>query len=81
MNAKRTPPPNWYVTANLPLALAWAFGLPIYLCLLADYSWISTIVLTFLWWIANGRIVDRYIPVLTGPIVEYAYRLSHPGNA
>ncbi len=75
MNEKTSPPSSWHVAVNIPLGLGWAFAVPVVLCRVADCGWLITVVVTVVWALLNARIIDRYIPVLTNPAIEYLYRI------
>jgi hypothetical protein len=77
MKAESTPipPPNLYVAVNVPLAIAWALGVPILSgFLLAWPGWVIGLT-TVAWLILNTRIVDRYLPVHTAPAIRAIHRV------
>jgi hypothetical protein len=79
MNPKRQliPPPSWYAAVNGPAALIWGIGVPVSVGIGLGWSgWLTTVV-TVGWLILNFRIIDRYMPVVTNPIIEWIYRATH----
>ena len=72
---RNDPPANWYLAINIPAGIAWGIVLPIILGVLLDWQWWVIIVFVIIWDIINARVIDKYIPVLTSPLVMFMYRL------
>ena len=76
-------PPNWHQMVNIPLAILWIVGLPI--LIISQFSisiWWSILIIP-VWSLLTGRISDRWLPALTSPMVEWAFRrsrLARQGN-
>jgi len=70
------PPGGLYLAINLSIGLLYALALPIGVCLFLNTPLWATILITLLWAVLNTRTVDRYIPVLTDPLVRWIW-LQH----
>ncbi len=66
-------PPNWHFAVNLPVAIVWMLGIPIGACLAFQISLLWIILIAPLWSLITGRITDRWIPGLTGPVIDKIY--------
>ncbi len=69
-----TAPSRWHLAVNVPLGYLWSIVLPVLVCLHFGLGSILTFAATIGWWLLNLSIVDRYLPVLTNPPIEAAYR-------
>jgi hypothetical protein len=76
VNPKRylVPPSSWYVAVNVPLGVCWGIGVPVAVGI--GFSWPGrlTTVVAVVWFVLNARVIDRSIPVVTKPIIEWLYR-------
>jgi hypothetical protein len=81
-NTRRTiPPTNCYVVVNGFFGLLWAIGVPILFCVYSDWSLWIKIPAVVVWVVLSGRVVDRYIPRITNPVIEWVYdRVSSRGH-
>ena len=70
-----TAPSRWHLAVNVPLGQLWSIVLPVVVCLYFGLGPWLTFAATAGWWLLNIRIVDRYLPVLTNPLIEAAYRI------
>jgi hypothetical protein len=71
------PPSAWYAAINGPVALVWGIGIPVAVGVSLHWpGWLTTVV-TIAWYILNMRFIDRCIPVVTNPIIEWLYRITH----
>ncbi|ADE53352.1 hypothetical protein Caka_0327 [Coraliomargarita akajimensis DSM 45221] len=71
-------PSSWYAAFNFPLGILYGIILPVSVGIYLDWSIWIVVPFTALWFIANGRIIDRYIPVLTTPVIHKLYSVTHP---
>ena len=79
VNPKRqlVPPSSWYAAVNVPVGLGWGIGVPVAVGIgLGWPGWLTTVV-TVGWLILNVRVIDRHMPVITSPIIEWFYRATH----
>lgn len=63
-------PPNWHVAANLPIAVIWMVGIPFAVCVLLSIPLWWVVVIAPVWSLLTGRITDRWLPQLTGPVID-----------
>ena len=63
-------PPNWHVAVNLPMAVIWMVGIPFAACVLLSIPLWWLVVLAPVWSLLTGRITDRWLPQLTGPVID-----------
>jgi hypothetical protein len=73
-------PPSWYTAFNLPVAVLYGIIFPISVGYYLEWSMLVIIIFSAIWFIVNGRIIDRWIPVLTTPIIHTIYRLTNPSK-
>jgi len=71
-------PSSWYLAFNLPVAVVYGIAFPVSVGFYLGWSIIAIIPFSLGWFIVNGRIIDRWIPVLTTPVIHAIYRLTHP---
>jgi hypothetical protein len=72
--APTSAPSSWHLAVNGPLGQLWSVVLPVLLCLYFGLDTWLVLLATLGWWLLNFRVVDRYVPVLTNPVIEAAYR-------
>ncbi|MCY1053458.1 hypothetical protein [Nannocystis sp. SCPEA4] len=80
LESERTPsegaPPRWHIAVNVPAMMLWTVGLPLLVCHLLSLSAWWAWVLVPAWSLVTGRIIDRYLPALTGPLLDRLHRAS-----
>jgi hypothetical protein len=67
-------PSSWHLAVNGPLGQLWSVVLPVLVCLYFGLDTWLVLLATLGWWLLNLRVVDRYLPVLTNPVIEITYR-------
>ncbi len=67
-------PSRWHLAVNVPLGHLWSVILPVLVCLYFGLAVWLTLAATIGWWFLNLRFVDRYLPVVTNPLIEATYR-------
>jgi hypothetical protein len=78
---KTIPPTTCYVVVNGFFGLLWAIGVPILFCAYSDWSLWIKIPAVVVWVVLSGRVVDRHIPRITNPVIEWVYdRVSSRGT-
>jgi hypothetical protein len=70
---KSIPPTNCYAVVNGFIGLLWIVGIPVLFCTYSSAPLWVKIPVVALWVIVSGRIVDRYIPRITNPVIEWIY--------
>ncbi len=77
---KSLPPSLWYGVVNGFFSLLWAIGIPVafwhYVSWPPRAKTPSAMVFLFL----SARIIDRHIPRLTNPVIEWVYDRSGSRN-
>jgi hypothetical protein len=63
-------PPNWHATVNFPVALVWIVGIPLAACSLLQIPLWWVILIAPIWALLTGRISDRWLPAITGPLID-----------
>ena len=76
--APTSAPSSWHLAVNVPLGQLWSVVLPVLVCLYFGLDTWLVLLATLGWWLLNLRVVDRYVPVLTNPVIEAASRTWHP---
>jgi len=80
MNNKRQdmsiPPSGLYLAFNGAAGVLYALALPVGVALLLGLPAWAIVVITVVWAVLNGRVVDRHIPALTDPIIRWVWH-SH----
>ena len=74
-NQQEFPSSAWYVAVNLPLGLIWGIGVPVATGLRLDWPWWITTLVSIVWFIGNARVIDRYMPIATEPIIRKLHSL------
>ena len=70
------PPGSLYAVVNVAVGLAYGLGLPIAVGIWTEMRWWIIVSISVLWLVSNGRIIDRWIPVLTDPLIRFLYSAS-----
>jgi hypothetical protein len=73
-SAPDSAPSRWHLAINVPLGQLWSVVLPVLVCLRFGLDTWLILIATLGWWLLNLRVVDRYLPVLTSPVIEATYR-------
>ncbi|QTN30919.1 hypothetical protein HZ994_00780 [Akkermansiaceae bacterium] len=68
-------PPNWHAAVNFPVALVWIVGIPVAACCLIQIPLWWVILIAPIWALLTGRITDRWLPGLTGPVIDRVFHM------
>ena len=69
-----TAPASAHGIVNIVAGLFWIIGLPVASYLLFDFSlWVLFVTIP-LWTLLSCRITDKYIPCITGPVIDRIYQ-------
>lgn len=63
-------PANWHATVNFPVGLVWIVGIPFAACSLLQIPLWWVILIAPVWALLTGRISDRWLPAITGPVID-----------
>ena len=63
-------PSNWHIAVNLPIAVIWIVGIPFAVCSFLSIPLWWVVLLAPVWGFLTGRITDRWLPQLTGPLID-----------
>lgn len=66
-------PPNWHVAVNLPIAIIWMVGVPSAVCSFLSIPLWWVVLLAPVWSLLTGRITDRWLPQLAGPVIDMLF--------
>ena len=67
------PPALLYGVVNTSVGLAYGLALPITVGVWTDMRWWIIVIITVLWLVSNGRIIDRWIPAITDTPIRFFY--------
>jgi hypothetical protein len=70
-------PARWHEVVNGIIITLWGIILPILICLLLTFGALTVLLITVVWFIANMRLLDRYLPRITGPMIDRIYAALH----
>lgn len=62
----------WYGVVNGSFGLLW-LGIPVFLAVYFHWSLWLTIPVALVWLFLSGRLIDRHMPRLTNPVIEWTY--------
>ena len=75
-----SPSSSWYYSVNRLLGWCWGVIPPVTAGLMLHWPQWVTVTVTLVWYVLNIRVMDRYIPLVGNPMVEWVYRLFHSGR-